>query len=140
MTWQGSTDFEIPFRTMGAKALQASTSITSSTATTAVFVGKGLFAITIDVTALSLGGAAFDTVNFLVQRNTLAATTTWQEIGMLVVGDATGLGAALGVDTYTIFVNNTGDNQVRIYAYVNGSTVSVTYSADIYPVRSKDVA
>ena len=59
---------------------------------------------------------------------------------MLVVGDATGLGAALGVDEYTIFVNNTGDNQVRIYAYVNGSVATVTYSADIYPVRSKDVA
>lgn len=140
MAWQGSTDFEIPFRTMGSKALQASTTITSSTATTAVFCGKGLFAIEIDVTALSLGGAAFDTVNFLIQANTLAATTTWQEIGMLVVGDATGLGAALGVDTYMIFVNNCSDNQIRIYAYVNGSTVSVTYAAEITPVRSKDVA
>jgi len=136
MAWQNTSADQTPYKGMGAKALQASTTITTSTATTAVFVGKGRLDIEIDVTAFSKG-TGFDTVNFLVQANTSSASTTWVEIGQLVIGDATGLGSAFDVDNYVISVNNLQDNQIRIYAYVNGSAASVTYSANAYPLRDK---
>ena len=55
MAWQANNDISIGFNTMGAKALQASTTITTSTQTTGVFVGRGLFNVEIAVTALSVG-------------------------------------------------------------------------------------
>ena len=137
MTWQADNDITIPWRTMGATALQASTTITSSTQSTGVFCGRGVFEVAINVTALSTG-VGFDIVIFYVERNTLAATTTWQQIGALPVGDQTGVGLSnQGVDNYYFAVHNSGDNQIRINAQVLGSAASVTYSADIYPLRDR---
>jgi hypothetical protein len=124
---------------MGAKALVASKQISTSTAEAGVFVGKGLMMIKLSVTALTLG-SGYDVVNFLIQRNTAAATSTWEEIGQVCVGDVAGLGVAQGADVYTFVVNNTGDYQIRVNAYLAGSAVNVTYSAQAYPLRSKEAA
>ena len=137
MAWQAANDITIPWRTMGATALQASVTITTTTQSTPVFCGRGVFEVAIDVTALTLG-TGFDVVVFYVERDSIASTTTWQQIGMLAVGDATGVGLSTqGVDSYYFAVHNSSDNRIRINAYVLGSAASVTYSADIYPLRSR---
>jgi hypothetical protein len=137
MTWQADNDITIAWRTMGATALQAAVTITTSTQSTGVFCGRGLFEVVINVTALTTG-VGFDIVIFYVERNTIAADTTWQQIGALPVGDVTGVGLSnQGVDNYYFAVHNSGDYQLRINAQVLGSAASVTYSADIYPVRSR---
>jgi hypothetical protein len=138
MAWQAHTDESVAFRTMGATVLVASNTIVTSTQTTAVFVGRGAFEVEILVTALSTG-TAFDIVIFYVERNTAAATTTWQQIGALPIGDATGVGlSAQGVDDYHFAVMNTGDYQTRLNVQVLGSAASVTYSANVYPLRTKE--
>jgi hypothetical protein len=139
MAWQANNDITRSWNVMGQTTLVESKTITTSTTETAVFVGKGLMAVQINVSALTLG-TGFDTVNFLIQRNTVAAPTTWVEIGQRVFGDATGLGVAMGADNVMDIVNNDGDNQIRINAYVSGSATSVTYSATVAPVRTKDIA
>ena len=140
MAWQANTDSSIAWRTMGATVLQASTTITTSTQSSGVFAGRGLFEIEIDVTALSVG-VGFDIVLFWIERNTAASTAVWQQIGCLAIGDATGVGlGAQTTDNYHFLVQNTGDNQLRINAQVLGSASSVTYSANIYPARAKEIA
>ncbi len=140
MAWQLHNDESVAWRTMGATALQASNTITSSTQTTAVVVGRGTFEVEILVTALSLG-TAFDIVIFYVERNTLASTTTWFQIGALPIGDATGVGlSAQGVDNYHFSVTNTGDHQLRLNVQMLGSAASVTYSANLYPHRTTQIA
>jgi len=139
MAWQAINDISRPWNVNGETVLQASTTITTSTNSTGVFVGRGLMAVKIDVTALELGDG-FDSVCFYVEANSSAASTTWEQIGVIVAGDVTGIGVAQGVDTYQVIVNNVQDNQVRIGAYVLGSAASVTYSASVTPIRSKDIA
>ena len=79
MAWQAVDRTNTGYYTNDGTSLQASTTITSSTASTGVFVGRGVFDIVIDVTAYR-GESAFDNIIFWVQRNTAAATTTWQEM------------------------------------------------------------
>jgi hypothetical protein len=140
MAWQVNNDHSVPYRSMGQKDIQASTTITATTTTSALFVGKGLFNVEVDVTALSLG-TGFDVVAFYVERNTIASTTDWKQCGLVMVGDVTGTGLSdQGVDNYNFPINNTGDNQIRINALVLGSATSVTYSAKVSPLRDKSVA
>ena len=123
----------------GGTAINASATYTSDNTGTAVTLGKGRFDLFVDVTALTLG-TGFDTVTLVVERNTAAATSTWISVcpPIVIGGDATGAGEAVGVGDYVVGLNNTGDHQIRIKTYLSGSATSVTYSATAYPVASKD--
>jgi len=137
--WRANNDITVPWNTVGGKVLSASGQVTSSTEGAGVFVGRGLFMCELTVTSILLG-SGFDTINFMIERNTMRATGQWTNIGQLVLGDATGIGVALGIDVYTFPIWNDGDNQVRVYTYVNGSASAVTWSAKLYPLRSKEAA
>lgn len=142
MAFIPANDSTIPFYGMDGTVLQASTNITTSTATTVVEMGKGLYVIDIDVTAIHQE-SGFDAVIFWVEVNTKAATSTYEQVAALPVGDATGTGIAIGttgVGTYPIVIYNPRDNGVRLNVKVLGSTDSVTYSARIYPLRDRVVA
>ena len=139
MAFIPANDCTVPYRGMDGTVLQASTTITSSTATTAVEVGKGAFVVEIDVTAIHQE-SGFDAVIFWVEVNTKAATSTYEQCAALPVGDATGTGIAIGttgVGTFPIMVYNVRDNALRLNVKVLGSTDSVTYSAKIYPLRDR---
>jgi len=142
MAWIPSNDFNTPWDGVDGTALQASTTITSSTNSTGVEVGKGIFVVKIAVTAIHQE-SGFDNVMFWIESNTKGATTTWEQCACLAIGDATGVGVALGttgVGTYPVAVINPNDNQIRLNVDVLGSTDSVTYSATIYPIRSMGAA
>ena len=115
-------------------AMSAATAFTADGVVgSAINVGRGAFDIAITV-ASYLGGTVFDSVNVVIQANTLAATTTWTEIGNLVIGDAAGRGVALTSAAPAIVgVINQGDNQIRAYCYLNGSAASVTLTVKAYP-------
>ena len=139
MAWQRATDLQVPFRDMGGTVLQASTTITSSTASTGVELGKGLMAIEIKVTAVHQE-SGFDAVIFYAEANTKADTSTYEQFSEKAIGDATGIGIAFGTGTYVIYGNNDNDNDVRINCKMQGSTDSITYSAKAYPLRGRDSA
>lgn len=139
MAFINADDYTIPWYGVDGTSLQASTTITTSTAATAVEVGKGLFCVVITVTAVHQE-SGFDNVAFWIEANTKAATSTYTQLACLPVGDATGVGIAIGstgVGSFPIFVFNPYDNGIRINAKVLGSTDSVTYSAAIYPIRDR---
>ncbi len=137
--WRANNDTSIPWNTTGAKVLSASGQVTASTEGAGVFVGRGLFMLELTVSTILLG-SGFDTINFMVQRNTSRLPGQWTNIGQLCIGDATGIGVALGIDVYTFPIWNDGDSEVRIYTYVNGSASAVTWAAKLYPMRSKESA
>lgn len=132
-------DSTIPFFGMDGTVLQASTTITTSTPTTGVEMGKGLYAIDVAVTAIHQE-SGFDIVVFWVEANTKAATSTYEQLAGLPIGDATGTGVALSTGTFPIYVYNVRDNAIRLNVKVLGSTDSITYSARIYPLRDRVVA
>ncbi len=124
---------------VGGSAFATAAAVTADGAVgSALTVGRCRFDINWTVTGYN-GGVAFDSITFVVQANTLAAPSTWstQEIGNLVIGDATGRGDALTSLSGAVTSHlNQNDNQVRIYAYVNGSAVSATVTATLYPLSS----
>jgi Tfp pilus assembly protein PilX len=139
MAYINADDHSIPWYGVDGTALQASATITSSTAGTAVEMGRGLFCVVITVTAIHQE-SGFDNVAFWIEANTKAATSTYAQIGAVCVGDATGVGVAIGtsgVGSFPIYVFNPYDNGIRVNAKVLGSTDSVTYSAKIYPLRGR---
>jgi len=137
--WRANNDATVPWNTTGGTVLSASGQLTATTEGGGVFVGRGLFMAEFTITAILLG-SGFDTINFMIQRNTKAAPGQWTNIDQLVLGDATGIGVALGIDVYTFPIWNDGDDQIRVYTYVNGSASAVTWSAKLYPLRSKESA
>ncbi len=105
----------------------------------ALTVGRCRFDINWTITGYT-GGDAFDLIIFVVQANTIAAPNTWstQEIGNLVIGDATGRGgeALTSLSNAVTSHLNQNDNQVRVYAYLAGSAVSATVTAILKPLSS----
>lgn len=135
MAFINADDSTIPWKGVDGTVLQASTTITSSTNTTGVEVGKGKFVVVITTTAIHQE-SGFDNVSFWVEANTKAATTTYTQLACLPIGDATGVGVAIGstgVGSFPVYINNPYDYQIRLNVDVLGSTDSVTYSAKIYP-------
>lgn len=142
MAYMNANDDTVPFYGVDGTVLQASTTITTSTATTGVEVGRGLFCIVITITAIHQE-SGFDNVCFWVEANTKLTTATYEQIGALPVGDATGVGVAIGttgVGAFPIYVFNPHDYLIRLNTKVLGSTDSVTYSAAIYPLRGRVAA
>jgi hypothetical protein len=134
MAWQTQ---KVPFPIDGTALASAVAVSSDAVVGSAVETGKGLFAIEFTV-ASYVAGTGFDTLVIIVQANTRAATTTWVEIGNLVLGDATGRGTELlAVTSAIVPVLNNADYQIRVYAYINGSTVSATVTATVYPFETR---
>ena len=134
MAWQA---YNKEFGTLGAIALKASGAVTTSAAAAAVVVGSGTYQVKVVVSAL-------DVVNndeqylIVIEGNTLAAASTYTEVGNLVLGalEVTGRAADGVVGTYMVPITYTGGDKIRIHTYVIGTTPSITFSADVLPLVS----
>lgn len=137
MPWQNQ---QIPWRNDGIALATAQTLTADGVAGAAIFVGRGAFDIAFTASITVEAGTDFDICLLIVQANTLAATTTWLEIGNLCLGDALGRGVALTTVTRAVIgVTNDGDNQIRLFAYLQGSVLTATITAIAYPrVRKED--
>jgi len=139
-SYQQYNDWSMPWRnTDSTTALAASNRITSDTTTTAVFVGKGLFAIEILVTETHFE-TGYDAIFFYVEANTVAASSTYVQLDCLPIGDSAGVGFANNVGNYVLIVNNIQDNQIRLNIKFKGSSDGVTYSSKATLIRDKLVA
>lgn len=128
----------VQYQVNGTTLATAQSVTATGTVGSTLTVGRCRFDINWTISGYT-GGDAFDLIIFTVQANTTAAPNTWttQEIGNLVLGDATGRGSALTSLTNAITSHvNQNDNQVRIYAYLTGSAVSATVTATLYPLSS----
>ena len=66
----------------------------------------------------------------------LPDSATWEDIGEVTVGDATAIGGArTSLSSAVIPVLNMADYQIRLYSYTQGSAVSATVTADVYPLE-----
>ena len=122
-------------------ALATSASVTADGVVgSAVDLGRGRYDMQVTVTSMTTGDG-FDSAVIIFQANKASATTTWTEIGNVVLGDATGRGAALTNLTNAIVpVKNEDDYQVRAYCYINGSTTALSgVTIKAYPLARKDI-
>jgi hypothetical protein len=129
-----------PDTMLGATVLKAAGLVAADTNHSAVLVGHGPFAIRAAWTANEI--ASNDELYIVVvEANTLAATTTWTQIGVLLVTGATEVigGVADGAATGAVkqgFINPY-DYQIRLATYVNGALASgFNYSADLFPIEN----
>jgi len=128
---------QIPFGCSATALATAVVVTTTGIVGAAVAVGKCDFWIDFTVADYSGGPHHFDQILLVVQANTLAAPTSWtdHEIVNLCIGDATARGSALtSVTNALIGCKNEFDNQIRLYAYVTGSALSATVTANIKPM------
>jgi hypothetical protein len=135
MAWQTQ---EISWENDGTSLAAADQITTDGILGSAVEVGRGDFDLAISA-SLDDTGVGFDVGLIIIQANTLAAKTTWTEIGNLCLGDATGRGTSLlTVTDAVIGCKNCGDYQIRAYGYMQGSTTIMTATVKAYPRRRKE--
>jgi hypothetical protein len=131
MAWQTQ---DIPWAVDGTEIASLASVTTDAIVGSAVQTGKGIFAVVATISNY-IGGSGFDLISFRIQANTAAATSTWYDIGHLVIGDTTAIGSALtSVTNAVIIVKNDYDHQIRVFSYVQGSAVSCTADFDLYPL------
>lgn len=136
MAFISATEPHISFYTQGGQTLLASTQFTADAQGAAITVGKGLYHVVFNLTAED---TAIDDTNAgiaYVQANTVAAATTWVEIGCIPFRAASSGGAGGGVaavGAHSIVVDNPYDHQLRVAFEAIGSP-DITFSATIYPV------
>jgi len=125
---------------VGPFALKASGALTASANGTAYEVGKGKFRIVTAVTAIVVT-ANTEHYTVVIEANSRAASTVWNEIGVAFSGGAkevTGRSADDAADEYEIIVDNPYDYQIRVTHYIVGSSdVSITDSVKAYPLDIK---
>lgn len=133
MAWQTQ---KVPFGNDG-ESLATAVSVTSDGVVGgAVTVGRGQYFVDFTV-ASYVGGTSFDNMLIIIQANSINADSTWYEVGNILLGDATGRGTALtSVTNAVVGILNQSDSEVRLYAYINGSAVSATVTAKIYPASA----
>lgn len=123
---------------LGGLALKASSAVTASAQSSGVFVGKGKFRIVTTVTAVDVAGT--DELYCIdLEANTAAATSTWFTLATLLSGGHTTVAKkpTLVAGTYVTIVENPYDYQVRVTTTITaGSTASITFSVDAYPVET----
>jgi hypothetical protein len=120
----------------GGVALKASGAVTADTNETAVYVGRGWFAVVVDVTAIDIASGD-ELYNIRFQANTAADTATYNDLApALCLGAAAVIGGATASVTgkYVLGVFNPYDHQVRVVTSLNGTSPSVTFSADAFPL------
>lgn len=136
MAWQTA----YPNWEIGSTSLKSAGLVASTTNGTATAAGRGTYLMKIVISAIEI--ASGDELYGLgVQGNTLAATTTWNEIDYWSFGAAAvspdGLAGAAG--TYWFVFHNEGDNQVRVRTVVAGTVATgINYTADIYPLATRN--
>lgn len=127
---------------IGGQVLKAAGAITSTTAQTAVTVGRCEFEVQADWTACKIS-ANDETYLDVIEANTVAAPTVWNRIGVLnllgaveivVEGDATATGSVRAA------FRNPYDYQVRLKTWIAGTLPSVNHAAKLYPMRSLSLA
>lgn len=136
MAWQTQL---IPWGNDGVALATAATITADGVVGSAIVVGRGDYDIAI--TATLDHRTNWDVGLLIVQANTLAASTTWVEIGNLCLGDVSGTGRLLvSVTNIVLPVKNCGDHQIRLYGYIQGSALGMTVTAACHPRIRKDAA
>jgi hypothetical protein len=121
----------------GGVALKAAALIAADTASTAVFLGRGWFALRIVWTACEIVSND-ELYNLVFQANTAAVTGTYYDLGNICFGATEVTGGmddtpATGEIWITLF--NPYDNQVRVNTFVNGTIATgMNFSVDAYPL------
>lgn len=126
---------------LGAVTLEASAAhATNDAVGTAVFIGKGKKRIVTDATVVKVSGNN-EMYLITLEANTIAATTTYKTIATLFAGgdtSVTGRDTDDVLDSQEIIIDNPYDYQVRVRSNMVGSSPSITYSVNAYPLGSKD--
>lgn len=129
-----------PLSMPGAIALKAAGLVAASAAGTALRVGHGAFDAYLAWTACET-----DTGNELyvvtLEANSLAATGTWTQIGVLFVGGHNSANGGLGTTAATGAVKqgfiNPYDYQIRHHTYVAGTVATgFNFNIDIHPLEN----
>ena len=123
---------------VGPLALKASGAEAVSTDNTAVEIGKGQYRIDFVVTAIDVASTD-EFYNLNLEVNTRAATTTWKILGSVCIGTdgATAQDADDTTGTYSLIVNNPYDYQIRVASKIAGTSPSITYAVNAYPLARK---
>lgn len=124
----------------GGTALKAAGLVAATAAGTGIQMGHGWFTVQMDWTAAEIASND-EFYKVTIEANTLAATTTWTEIGVLAVLAATEVNASSGDATATGSIRaaffNTKNYQVRVKTWVSGTIATgINYSASAYPIGS----
>lgn len=136
MSWQAQNP---KWAIGGTSLIDASVTPVASTANgTSYTVGKGMFLVKVVVTSIEIASNT-EKFGIIIQANTVAASSTWTEIGMLFLGpaevNATGVDDV--ADTYWFAVYNQGDYQMRVRTVVGGDVgEGIYYTCDIYPLAT----
>lgn len=127
----------VPISMPGALSLKAAGLVAASAFGTALRVGHGTFEAILTWTACET-----DTGNELyvviLEANSLAAPTVWNQIGALFVGGHTGADAGLGTTAATGAIKqaflNPYDYQIRYHIYVAGTVATgFNFAIDVHP-------
>lgn len=132
---------QYPKWSIGPVSLWTAANTTTTANGTAATAGQGLYLIKIVASALEI--ASNDEIyGISVQANTVAASSTWYEIGRLTLGclEKNGVGTDDIADTFWIGVYNPYDYQIRIRTVVAGTidTTGINFTADMYPVATRN--
>jgi hypothetical protein len=129
-----------PEAMIGGIALKAAGLVAADTNHDAVRVGHGPFCIRAAWTAAEIASNT-ELYIVVVEANTLAATDTWTQIGVLLVAGATevigGIADAAASGAVKGGFVNPYDNQIRLRTYVNGDIATgFNFSADAFPIEN----
>lgn len=121
--------------------LKAAGLVAADTNETGVFIGRGWFIVRIATTAVEIASND-ELFNIYLEANTIAADTTWDQLGGNVVLGATevtgGQPDSTDAGTYDICVFNPHDHQVRIVTKVNGTIASgINFTATAYSLPAQ---
>jgi hypothetical protein len=124
----------------GAIPLKAAGLIAATTAHLEVVQGHGPFCVRAALTACEIASND-EFYKVVVEANTLAAPTTWTEIGVLGVFGATEVMATSGDSSATAAVKagfmNPYDYEVRLKTYVSGTIATgINFAADLFPIEN----
>jgi hypothetical protein len=122
---------------LGGVTLKAAALVAASEQTTGVIVGKGIYKVVVETTAVEI--ATGDECYIIdIEANTADTTATWIRLATVAcLGAATPTGRATGAiaaNTLIAFVENPYDYQLRVNLSVIGTIATgINYSVKLYP-------
>ena len=124
---------------IGAIVLKAAGALTASTAGTAVTLDRTQFDVDINWSAIDISSTD-ELYLVTIEANTQAAPTVWTVIAHAMCIGATAKVASSGDATATgqmrLGVDNPYDYQVRIHTWISGTTPSINFTANAYPIKN----
>lgn len=129
-----------PDTMIGGTELKAAGLIAADTSHSAVLAGHGPLAVYLAWTAAEI--VSNDELYIVtIEANTLAATSTWEQIGVVVVAGATevmgGIADSAAAGAVKQGFINPRDYQIRLRTYVNGTIATgFNFSAALFPVEN----